>query len=213
MSRFRISTAVFALLLVLPASAAAYLAPEDVLQQSQFSPPPSPRQAQSVFEQQQQDSADRRAAALQQLMHGAAPDAADSGTSVNAEVNPQDVQDLLQLFKDAQPGDFNAPDATGGATAPATDTTIPTDTLHGSAPADPAGDSSLTRDERIQSRIDSRMQAEGVSGPVDGNVIQTFHSGAPLSGTGPGLLVFGTALLGAAGVTMKRPGKAQMIKQ
>ncbi len=203
MHKNQFSLVVMAAMLLLPGAALAYVAPEDVLFSSEFTAPPSARSAKTRVEEQKQVSADRRAAALQDLLHAAAPaeDPSAKADNQNVDVNLTDIQDLLRMFQENQPNDLLPQDA-------ASDGALD-DTLHGSSPDT---QEVLTHDERVQQRILQRVQenqdAWGYHGSA-GDVLQNMHGGAPLSNTGPGLVVLGTALLGGALWTVKRSGTAK----
>lgn len=176
----------------------AYVGPEEVLFSPEFAPPPTSRTAEERVAEQRAAAAQQRAEAYENL-RAAAPDEepAPPDGVLGSEPEFTDLQELLDLLQQNQNDDkvpsydFEAPDG------------MDDDSLHGAAPEDTRS----TRDERILERIE-RNQWEGNLRGSAGE-LETLHSGAPLTPTGPGLLLLGTALMAGAGLTLRRPGVAQ----
>lgn len=208
MRTYRLSLLLGTALLLLPTAAGAYVSPEDILFSPDFSLPPSPRGAEQRVEMQRQQSADRRADMFNQL-HGAAPDSTE-GLPAGATGAPDflDIQQILELLQQEQGSDVMRPAAGEN----------PAETPDG-AEADPEGEwtegaapSGLTaREARILDRVERNRELGRVLSADD--VIETMHGGAPLSHTGPGLLMAGTALLCGAAWTLARPGKATAMTE
>lgn len=208
MRTYRLSLLLGTALLLLPATAGAYVSPEDILFSPDFSLPPSPRGAEQRVELQRQQSADRRADMFNQL-HGAAPDDTE-GLPAGATGAPDflDIQQILELLQQEQGTDVmrNAagedPTETSDKTAAdGEEEWMEGDVSSGLSP----------REARILDRVERNRELGRVLS--DGDVIETMHGGAPLSHTGPGLMIAGTALLCGAAWTLARPGKATAMAE
>lgn len=176
----------------LPLQVAAYVPPEDVLDDEEFNisqyftPPPSAREAEAVWDAQNSSAAARRAAEQQALydaqhpqeepetMHGAAPATEDDmGPEWEALIKALEALSQDEADNSAQ---------------------LSAEEL---------------RNQRILNRIEvqqaqaeyqAQLQALGLVGGND----ETLHSGAPLSETGPAAVLTVLAIAGALGVTMRR---------
>lgn len=204
MHKFPLSLTIATALLLVPASAGAYMSPEDVFFTSGFGAPPSPRTAEQRAEEQRSLSATRRAEALSEL-HGAAGEE-KSATTSGGEPDFLDIQQIIQILK-TQKSDRD----------PASTTPLPDD-LSGSEDVDMAGeewadDNTMTtlsaREERILDRI-AQNQANALRGSAP---METLHSGAPLSHTGPGLVIAGTAFVCGALWTIRKTAKRAAYTQ
>lgn len=208
MRTYRLSLLLGTVLLLLPTAAGAYVSPEDILFSPDFSLPPSPRGAEQRVEMQRQQSADRRADMFNQL-HGAAPDDTE-GLPAGATGAPDflDIQQILELLQQEQGGDVMR-NAAGEAPTETTDDLATGEEGEWTESDTPTGLSA--RDARILDRVERNRELGRVLS--DGDVIETMHGGAPLSHTGPGLLMAGTALLCGAAWTLARPGKATTVAE
>lgn len=185
-----------ALLLGLPATAGAYVSPENVLFSPDFTLPPSPRAAEERVAAERQATADRRSQLLNQL-HGAAPESDTDGLPAGATGSPDflDIQQILKLLSEEQGDDVTDKGAAGEEALAPLDGTTATDAERS------------TRDDRILERI-ARNREEQRAVLSQGDTIETLHGGAPLSRTGPGLVLLGTSMLAGALWTIARSGKA-----
>lgn len=179
-----------------PLTAHAYLTPDDVLYEGDFSarffePPPSKRELESIVEQQQKVSADRRAAE-QAALNGAEeepeeptrPAAPEEEPAGDGEMSDLDaLLDALERLQEIQNG--------GEAT--------PSETVRDA------------EEERLLRRIQMREAAsDEASYQAWLNSIggETLRSGAPLTETGPATVLVTLAVAAAIGETWRRVRKA-----
>lgn len=177
-----------------PLTAHAYLTPDDVLYEGDFSarffePPPSKRELESIVEQQQKVSADRRAAeqaALNQTeepdeeMRPAAPDEEPAGDGEMSDLDA--LLDALERLQEIQNGAESPSESVRNA-----------------------------EEERLLRRIQMREAAsDEASYQAWLNSIggETLRSGAPLSETGPATVLVTLAVAAAVGETWRRVRKA-----
>lgn len=197
MSPKHISFIVSLALLLTPGVAHAYVSPEEVLYSPEFTPPPTSRGAEERVEAQRNAAAAHRAAQLETL-HGAAGSDANEDGITGLDPDFTDIQEILEFLRQ-QENDVT-PDPTQYGSAP-DEEAIPVDE-----------ENELTRRERLVERVADRIERnadQAIYQQLHGAApMETLHSGAPLSRTGPGLLLVGTALLAGAGLTLRRPGKA-----
>lgn len=172
--------------LCLPMTAHAYLTPDEVLNEGDFStrfyePPPSKREVEERVEEQQERSAERREAeqaALQgddeeEPTHGAAPD-----ESSDSDSDFDEFMEAFQEWQDMQNGDDE-----------------PT---HDAAPDEPVDADAV--EQRLLNRLRERDEdgrAAAYEAWIMGQQGQT-HGGAPLSQTGPATVV--AVIIGALAI-------------
>lgn len=182
----------------MPLTAHAYLTPDDVLYEDDFSarffePPPSKRTLSSVVEQQQMRSAQRREAELaalnepepeeEETMHGAAPEEESSGSGGGGG-GSGDYDELLDALERLQNMQNNA--ATTTTTRDA-------------------------EDERLLQRLRDREAQENREAWTQAFGGETLRSGAPLSETGPATVLVTLLIAGAIGETWRRVRKAEKM--
>lgn len=187
-------------LAAMPLTAQAYLTPDEVLYEDDFSarfydPPPSPREVDAIAEQQRINSAKRREAELAALnadddedetMRAAAP---DEETSEETGGSAGDLDALLDALERLQAIQGNT-NATAGADA---------DVLRDA------------EEERLLRRLRDREEAEARAAWLNSFGGETLHSGAPLSETGPASVLVTLAAAGAIGETWRRVRKADHV--
>jgi hypothetical protein len=208
MFRFLLATATVLSSIIMPMSAHAYLTPDEVLDDEDYStrfydPPPSRRENQALAAEREREAAERREAELDALyeqqnpssepMRGAAPDENDGEET--------DIDALIKALEEYNNTHGAAPDAE------------PTDegTTGGS------GSEQMTpeelRDARLLARLRNREIAEdnarydawlAAQGGDD-----ALRSGAPLSDTGPTTVIVLLAVTAAVGETWRRVRKAE----
>lgn len=172
--------------IVAPQDASAYIPPEDLLNNQDFSirfleAPPSRRSIREIVDEQAERSAERRAAAFQaeyESQHPAAPEdpAADNGETTDDPTQLDAILDAIDRLKSEEEG----------IEGNVTDEDI--------------------RNARILQRIEENQQRG--SGYGD----ESLHSGAPLTDTGPATTVAVTGLLAAALWTLKRASKTHAVR-
>ncbi len=181
----------------LPLTAHAYLTPDQVLDDEDYSarfyePPPSKREINDVVRKQQEASAARRqaewdAAHPEEETHEAAPDE----EATNEE--PSDIEDLIKALEQ-----YNNDQAAAEDTEDDGDSVVLT-----------AGEK---RDLRLVERLRDRQMTESDDRYTAWLATQgggkTLHSGAPLTGTGPATVLVTLAIAAAIGETWRRVRKA-----
>lgn len=172
--------------IVAPQDASAYIPPEDLLNNQDFSlrfleAPPSRRSIRDVIDEQAERSAQRRAAAFEaeyESQHPAAPEdpSADNQEATESPTQLDAILDAIDRLKNEEEG----------TTENVTDEDI--------------------RNARILQRIEANQKRGGDYGN------ESLHSGAPLTDTGPATTVAVTGLLAAALWTLKRASKTHAVR-
>lgn len=174
----------------MPHTAHAYLEPDDVLYDDDFSlrffdPPPSARETQAIAEQQRLNSARRREEAQAALLaeqeaekeetHAAAPE--EGGEE---EADAGELEALLEALQRLQE------EQDGGANAAGTTT---------------------AEEDRLLERLRDREEQEAREAWLHSFGGETLHSGAPLTDTGPATVILTLVVAGAIGETWRRVRK------
>ncbi len=174
MFRSLFSFGILTSIMVLPTAAHAYITPEELLYEDDFSlrfldEPPSRREIQAAAARQAAESAARREAEQESAFGGSS----SSASSITPVIDPAD------------------------------------DDLHGAAPVEPTGDSTLTpeelRDQRALERIRDNAAQESYEAQLRAlGMDETLHSGAPLSDTGPATWIVSFVVIAAMALTFKK---------
>jgi len=209
MSRFLLTAGILASSVLSPLTAHAYLPPEDVLNDDDFSatyysPPPSQREIDAVMEAQRERSAARREAeqaALQKEGEDPEDDELHSAADDEEEDDDEaasDLEALIEALQGLQEDD---------------------DDLHGAAGEEEEDNTSaLTTEELREQRLLERIRQQQLDAQRAAQygwmtaglgAGETLHSGAPLSETGPATVLIVLAIAGAIGETWRRVRKAE----
>lgn len=176
---------------LLPLSAAAYVTPEEILDDESYTTrfydePPSRRSTQDEVARQQAESAERREAEQNALNPQSEPEPSEEENLHGAAPEEEsDIDKLIQLVELLQ---------------------------QGQQPAQPSPESEIDPvDARLLERIKDRQDAAARAAVLDELLgdSEQLHSGAPLADTGPAAVIVTLAVTGALGETWRRVRKAQ----
>lgn len=206
MSKFLLAAGILASSILSPLTAHAYLSPEEVLNDEDFSatyysPPPSNRATSEAVKAQQERSAQRRAAeqaalekegedADEEELHGAADDEEDTDDDSASDLQAL-IEALQGLQDDEQPAEEDNDDADTAA--------LTTEEL---------------REQRLlerirQQQLDAARAAQYAWMTGGAGNGETLHSGAPLTETGPATVLITLIVAGAIGETWRRVRRAE----
>lgn len=185
--------------LMMPLAAHAYVMPEEVLDEGDFStrffePPPSRRDMEAVAEEQRLRSAQRREAEQAAIMPQPEPtEEVMRGAAPEQSMSDSDIQKLIDAIQQLQ--------ESGNSSAAETDSVPSSENM---------------RDQRALERIKVQREAAEAAEReayyrmlVGDSTKEALHSGAPLSETGPATVLITLAIAGAIAETYRRVRKSE----